>query len=147
MSQFPSIDSTALLLIAQVEGEAAPVLSGKASPQAGTTTGAPGSTQQGAAPPGPPAGGLSQMLIFIVPVLLFFVFISFMGSRREKKRREQLNRIVKHDRVRTRGGIIGSVIEAKEDQLVIKVDESRDTRITLDRQYVDAVLEAAGSEE
>ena len=92
-----------------------------------------------------PQGGLSQMLIFIVPVLLFFVFITFMGSRRDKKRRDQLSKITKHDRVRTRGGIIGSVVEAKDDQLVIKVDESRDTRITLDRQYVDAILETSGS--
>lgn len=143
MSQFPSTDSTPLLLIAQAGGDDAPVLSGTGG-SAPAVTGADGSPQGGAPPQ--PAGGLSQMLIFIVPVVLFFVFISFMGSRRDKKRRAQLNKITKHDRVRTRGGIIGSVVDATDDQLVIKVDEGRDTRITLDRQYVDAVLEGAGTE-
>ena len=52
----------------------------------------------------------------------------------------------KHDRVRTRGGIIGSVVETNGDQIVIKVDEGRDTRITLDRQYIDAILEGAGGD-
>ena len=85
--------------------------------------------------------------LYLYVELLFFVFITCMGSRRDKKRRDQLSKITKHDRVRTRGGIIGSVVEAKDDQLVIKVDESRDTRITLDRQYVDAILETSGSED
>ena len=143
MSQFQRTDSTPFLLIAQDGGDDAPVLSGQGTAvPAGTTT---DGSAPGAAPP-PPSGGLSQMLIFIVPVLLFFVFITLMGSRRDKKRRDKLKKITKHDRVRTRGGIIGSVVEAKDDLLVIKVDEGRDTRITLDRQYVDAVLEGSESE-
>ena len=131
-------------MLVQEGGDAAPVLSGQGGAPV-ATSGADGAPAGGAGQ-APPQGGLEQMLIFIVPVLLFFLFITFMGSRRDKKRREQLNKITKHDRVRTRGGIIGSVVEAKDDLLVIKVDESRDTRITLDRQYVDAVLEGAGAE-
>jgi preprotein translocase YajC subunit len=136
------ISSTTLLAINQ-DGTQVPALAGEA-PAGGApgTEGAPGTADGAgaAAQPQPPS-----LMFMLVPILIFFVFITFMSSRREKKRRLQLQKVVKHDRIRTRGGIIGSVVEATDDQLVIKVDESRDTRITLDRQYIDAVLEGAGS--
>ena len=78
---------------------------------------------------------------------IFLVFMTLMGGRKEKKRRKQLSKVGKHDRIMTRGGIIGSVVESKEDVVVIKVDESRDTRITLNRQYIEAVLEGASKSE
>ena len=117
----------------------APALAGGAQP-ATTGQAADGS---GAAPAAPPAG--PDLMIFLIPVVIFFIFITFMSSRREKKRRQQLQKVAKHDRVRTRGGIIGSVVDASDDQLVIKVDEGRDTRITLDRQYIDAILDGTSN--
>lgn len=123
-------------VIAQDGAAQAPSLAGGTQPAPTTGQGADGAG--GAAPP-PPAG--PDLMIFLIPVVIFFIFITFMSSRREKKRRQQLQKVTKHDRVRTRGGIIGSVVEASDDQLVIKVDEGRDTRITLDRQYIDAILD------
>ena len=35
----------------------------------------------------------------------------------------------KNDRVRTIGGIIGTVIDVKDDEVVLKVDESNNTKI------------------
>ena len=133
-------DIPVLVLTTLQEGAEVPALAGDAP--AATATGADGAQggANGAAQPQPPS-----LMFMLLPILIFFVFITFMSSRREKKRRLQLQQVVKHDRIRTRGGIIGSVVEANDDQLVIKVDESRDTRITLDRQYIDAILEGAGS--
>ena len=136
-------DIPVLVLTTLQEGAEVPALAGDAP--AATATAADGAQggangAGGAAQPQPPS-----LMFMLLPILIFFVFITFMSSRREKKRRLQLQQVVKHDRIRTRGGIIGSVVEANDDQLVIKVDESRDTRITLDRQYIDAILEGAGS--
>ncbi|MCH2144391.1 MAG: preprotein translocase subunit YajC [Phycisphaerales bacterium] len=133
-------DIPVLVLTTLQEGAEVPALAGDAP--AATATAADGAQggANGAAQPQPPS-----LMFMLLPILIFFVFITFMSSRREKKRRLQLQQVVKHDRIRTRGGIIGSVVEANDDQLVIKVDESRDTRITLDRQYIDAILEGAGS--
>ena len=124
------------LMLSQSASSDAPVLSG----QGGATTtgssadgGAPGAA--GAAPAGP------NFMILLIPAIGFLLLMSIMGGRKEKKRRKQLETISKHDRIRTRGGIIGSVVEAKGGQIVIKVDEGKDTRITLDRQYVDAILQ------
>lgn len=128
---------TVSLMLAQTAPPAqAPSLAGQATP----TTSGTGQAADGSAPqPQPPS-----LMLFLIPVLIFFVFITFMSSRREKKRREQLQKVSKHDRVRTRGGIIGSVVDTTDDQIVLKVDESRDTRITLDRQYIDAILDGNG---
>ncbi|MEC8819131.1 MAG: preprotein translocase subunit YajC [Planctomycetota bacterium] len=118
-----------------------PVLSGQGGTQAGQ--GAPGTADGAAAPVGP---GFDLLPILMIAAI-FLIFMTLMGGRKEKKRRQELAKVGKHDRIRTRGGIIGSVVDSKEDVIVIKVDESRDTRITLDRQYIDTVLESSTKSE
>ena len=129
------------LIIAQDGAAQAPALAGEAKP-AQTSS---GQTADGSGGAAPAATGAPDLMVFLIPVVIFFIFITFMSSRREKKRRQQLQKVAKHDRVRTRGGIIGSVVDASDDQLVIKVDEGRDTRITLDRQYIDAILDGTSN--
>ena len=129
-----------LAVVSQDAGAQAPTLAGGGG-QPAATGGEAGGEGGGA---GAVAPGGPDIILFLIPVLIFFVFITFMSSRREKKRRQQLQQVTKHDRVRTRGGIIGSVVDTSDDQLVIKVDEGRDTRITLDRQYIDAILDRDG---
>ena len=119
-----------------------PVLSGQGgAPQA--TQGADGAAGGAAGVPEAPFDIFTLLMI----AAIFLVFMTLMGGRKEKKRRQQLSKVGKHDRIMTRGGIIGSVVESKEDVVVIKVDESRDTRITLNRQYIEAVLEGASKSE
>ena len=125
----------------QADSIEVPVLSGQGgAPQA--TQGVDGAAGTAAQP----AGELPFDMFSILMIgAVFLIFMTLMGGRKEKKRRQQLSKVGKHDRIRTRGGIIGSVVESKEDVVVIKVDESRDTRMTLDRQYIDAVLEGAAT--
>jgi preprotein translocase subunit YajC len=69
------------------------------------------------------------------------ILFSILGQRRDRKKRESmLSTIKKHDRVQTIGGVIGSVVEAKPDFVVLKVDESSNTRITFARSAVQQVL-------
>ena len=141
MTAAPQIDSPYLTLTVAQEPQAPALAGGTTAPAA--PGGGDGAGGDGAAAP---TAAQPNFLILMLPLLCLFVFITFMSSRREKKRRQQLQQVTKHDRVRTRGGIIGSVVETNGDQLVIKVDEGRDTRITLDRSYIDAILEGAGSD-
>jgi len=48
--------------------------------------------------------------------------------------------IKKNDQVRTSGGIIGSVVEVKPDVVILKVDENSNTKITVARGKIEAVL-------
>ena len=142
MNQTDNTPDFSYLMLAQSASSDAPVLSGQGGETTTGTTGAPGGAAgAGAAPAGP------NFMVLLIPAIGFLLLMSIMGGRKEKKRRKQLEMISKHDRIRTRGGIIGSVVEAKGEQIVIKVDEGKDTRITLDRQYVDAILQdGSGSE-
>jgi preprotein translocase subunit YajC len=72
-------------------------------------------------------------------MILFSVF----GQRKERKKREALlSSVKKHDRIRTIGGVIGSVVELNTDTVVLKVDESSNTRMTFGRDAVQQVLES-----
>ena len=99
----------------------------------------------GAAPVGT---GLGNMMPLIIMMIVVMLVMTMFGSRREKKRREQLmNSIKKHDRVQTNGGIIGAIVEIKPDTVVLKVDESSNTRITFSRSAIQQVLTSARSKD
>ena len=70
-----------------------------------------------------------MMLVMILP-----------GRRQAKKRREMLAGISKNDRVLTRGGIIGVVMEVREHEVIVKVDESNNTRLHFARQAIQHVF-------
>jgi preprotein translocase subunit YajC len=78
------------------------------------------------------------MLIVLMGAMILF---SFVSARREKKKREQLlGNIKKHDKVLTVGGIMGSVVELKDDSVVLKVDETSNTRITFAKSAISQVM-------
>jgi len=92
------------------------------------------------APAGAGASGMGFQLILLAAVVLFVV-MTIMGGRRERKKFEtMMNSIKKNDSVRTVGGIIGSVVEVKPDVVVLKVDEHSNTKITVARSKIEAVL-------
>jgi len=101
--------------------------------------GTPIEGEPGAAPMGG-MGGMEPMLIILVVfggIILFSVF----GQRKEKKRRARmLSSIKKNDSVQTIGGVIGSVVEVKNETVVIRVDDRADTRMTFSRAAVQQVL-------
>jgi preprotein translocase subunit YajC len=119
-----------------VQAQQGPSLPGApAAPAAGTATDAAGAAAQGA-----PAGGGSFMVMLIVLMGAMILF-SFVSARREKKKREQLlGNIKKHDKVLTVGGIMGSVVELKDDSVVLKVDETSNTRITFAKSAISQVM-------
>ena len=103
-----------------------------------TTTGGTGGT-----PPGGLFGG-SGFLVVIVLMFVVMIVFSFMGQRRDRKKREaMISAVKKHDKVQTVGGLIGSVVEVKSDTIVLKVDESANTRITFARSSIQQVLTSA----
>jgi preprotein translocase subunit YajC len=53
--------------------------------------------------------------------------------REPRKKQKQLQQMVKslkkNDKVRTIGGILGTVVDIKDDEIILKVDESNNTKI------------------
>jgi preprotein translocase subunit YajC len=110
-----------------------------------------------AAPAGAPAGGkggpMGGMGFFIGLMIMMFVFMFVLqrGSRKkeEAKRQSLLDSIKRNDRVMTHGGILGTVVNIKEREIVLKVDESTNTKMTFlkdaIRQVVDESEESSTS--
>lgn len=106
------------------------------------TTAAPGTAAPGGAAPSAFGGG--GIFIFMLLGLGVLFFFSIMNQRKQKRQRDNMLRgIQKHDRVQTVGGVIGSVMEIKPDVVVLKVDESSNTRISFARASVQQVLDAS----
>ncbi len=118
-------------------------------PGAGATPPPPGGQPlTGATPPGGPAPGSASRdpfggMFFPLLLVLLITMITFtvLGQRRDRKKRAALlHSVKKHDRVQTVGGVIGSIVEVKTDTVVLKVDETSNTRITFARSAVQQVL-------
>lgn len=99
-----------------------------------------GSSQQ----PPPPGGG---WIVLLLPVLLLvglMVFGSMSQKKEQRRRRELLASVQRNDRVQTIGGVIGTVVEIDEEELVLRVDETTNTRVRFARAAVQQVLRKAG---
>ena len=68
-----------------------------------------------------PAGGGATSLIMIVAMIAVFYFLMIRPENKRKKEAEQMRSAVKTgDVITTIGGIIGTVVNVKEDKVVIE---------------------------
>ena len=85
-----------------------------------------------------------DMFVFLLPMLALFALMIFMSSRTQKKQKRQQEEMIasigRHDRVETIGGIIGTVAELRDAEVVIKVDESTNTKIHVSKSAIKGVL-------
>lgn len=93
-----------------------------------------------------PREGGNSGTIFLVQMLLIFAIFYFLLLRPQAKERrrheEMLSAIKKGDEIVTNGGIIGKVVHLDETRLTVKTAD--DTRLTVDRSRIAAVLDAKG---
>jgi len=76
-----------------------------------------------------PFGGSSSW-IFIGLMFVVMYFLLFRGPRKKQQQHKQMvQSLRKNDRVQTIGGIIGTVVDIKDDEITLKVDESNNTKI------------------
>lgn len=80
--------------------------------------------------PAPAARPDLNIFMIMIPLLLLMIIMSVMSGRKEKKKREALmSNLAKHDVVQTIGGVIGTVAELGEHEVVLKLEEGR-VRVT-----------------
>ncbi|MGC9455441.1 MAG: preprotein translocase subunit YajC [Phycisphaerae bacterium] len=85
-------------------------------------------------------------LILIGVLVLMYVWMGRSRKKQEQKRKEMLSTLKKGDKIMSIGGILGTVIEARPDELIVKVDEANNIRMRFARWAVRAVGEEAQSE-
>jgi preprotein translocase subunit YajC len=79
-------------------------------------------------------------LWFMVLVIVFlYVFMIRSKRTQDRRRQEQLNALKKGDRIRTIGGILGTVVDVADDVVVVKVDETSNTKLRFVRSAIHVV--------
>jgi preprotein translocase subunit YajC len=71
----------------------------------------------------------------VILLAVMFVFMYMVLFRGPRKRQQEHNQMVqsleKNDKVQTIGGIIGTVVDVREGEVVLKVDEANNTKIKI----------------
>ena len=89
-----------------------------------------------------PSGGIHPLLLIGIPFLLLWIFVMGRGGNKaqKKKQAEMLAGMTKGSKIVTVGGIKGSVVEVRDDEVLVKVDESANTRLRFTRDAIRTVL-------
>ena len=139
--------SVTAALVMQDEGAAsaaAPtaVLGGGTEGTAATVADAAGEGLGGAAPAArsaDPFGGL--FIPLLLGMFLLMIVMTVMQGRKEKKRKAELmSGMGRRDEVRTLGGMIGTIVEIKDDRVRLQIDESTKTRVWISKSAVESIL-------
>lgn len=113
------------------------------APQAGEA--GPAGTGGGGGTTAAPGGLGNFMMPLLALMMVFLVLSTVMSGRKEKKKRaEMLASIGKRDRVRTIGGMIGTIVEIKGDEYLLETDRNSNSRAWIDKGAVSAVLKSSG---
>ena len=135
---------TTLFMLGQNGASLPPVGGETATNGAATVPGAGPAAGPGAGAGTRSSGGIDSIVWLVMILVLAMIVFTSMAQRRERKKKDALlNSVKKHDRVQTIGGIIGSVVEVKTNTVVLKVDESSNTRMTFARSAIQQVLKEA----
>jgi len=88
----------------------------------------------------PPGAGNVLMIGFLLMIVVFY-FVLFRGNKKQKQQREQLmNSLSKNTRVMTIGGVLGTVVSVRDNEVVLKVDESTNTKMTFLKSAIQKVI-------
>jgi preprotein translocase subunit YajC len=84
----------------------------------------------------------NQFFPIILIMVVLYVFMIRSKKNQERQRREVLAQLKRGDRVQTIGGVLGTVVEARDDEVLLKVDEGSNTKMRFTRAAIHRVLEA-----
>ncbi len=79
---------------------------------------------------------LMQFLPFILLFVVMYMIL-FRGPRKKQQQHKQMMQaLAKSDKVQTIGGIIGTVVDIKDDEITLKIDESNNTKMKILRSAI-----------
>ncbi|HDS84830.1 MAG TPA: preprotein translocase subunit YajC [Phycisphaerales bacterium] len=85
-------------------------------------------------------------VMFLILGVYIFLFM-FRGPRKKQQEHQKMvSSLRKNDRVRTIGGIYGTVLDVRDDEIVLKVDEGSNTKIRVIPSAIATVLSSSKTE-
>ncbi|MHC4743069.1 MAG: preprotein translocase subunit YajC [Planctomycetota bacterium] len=120
-------------IIAQKEGSTpSDIASGEITSEGRTSTQTKDNAGDPNTPGGsPPPGGFNKFSFFLMALMFVMMYLIFLRGPKKKQQqhRQMVQALAKNDKVRTIGGIIGTVVDIKGDEIILKIDESNNTKM------------------
>jgi preprotein translocase subunit YajC len=112
------------------------------------TTVAPGSPngEPQAAPRRSPTSLITTLLPFILIMVVMYVLMLRGPRKQQQQHKQMVLSLKKNDKVRTIGGILGTIVDVRGDEIVLKVDESNNTKIRITTSAIGKNLSQEGKE-
>ena len=112
-----------------------------------STTAAPGSPNTAPPNAGSKPSSFPMTLLMMLAVFAVMYMLVFRGPRKQQQQqRQMIQSLKKNDRVRTIGGIYGTVMDVKGDEVILKIDEATNTKIHVSASAVGKNLSQEGKE-
>jgi len=89
---------------------------------------------------GSPWGGSTLWLMLAMVLVMYFFIFRGPRKRQEQQMQKMKTSLQRNVRVRTIGGIIGTVVDVREDEVVIKIDETNNTKMRVTMGAIGKVL-------
>jgi preprotein translocase subunit YajC len=105
-----------------------------------TPVAVPASTTQPNTPPGWFDFVAGPMFPLVIGIIILYFFMNKSKKGQEKQRESMLSELKRGDRVQTIGGILGSVVEVRDNEVVVKVDETSNAKIKFTRSAIHRVV-------
>lgn len=116
------------------------------SPNSGSQ--ALGTPSDGTGTTGAPASGMTSLLPIMLLMMAGILIMTSLAGRKERKKHAALMKSLgKKDKVRAAGGIIGTIIEIKNDEVLLETDRASNTRIRVSRSSISSVLSSKSTPE
>ncbi|MCL5280434.1 MAG: preprotein translocase subunit YajC [Planctomycetes bacterium] len=139
-------------ILAQAGSQEAPSRIGSEPVDAGgqSTTQAPGSPNTGpggTTPPPRPGSPYGLWLMMIAIFVVMYLFLLRGPRKQQQQQRQMIQSLKKNDRVRTIGGIYGTVMDVKGDEVVLKIDEATNTKVHVSASAIGKNLSQEGGKD
>lgn len=82
----------------------------------------------------------NPLTMFIILGFLFYIMILKPQQRQRQEARMMMENMKVNDRVVTIGGIQGTIVSINDQDVIIRVDESNNTKLKMTRPYIARVV-------
>ena len=91
---------------------------------------------------GAETGGSGLPTLFLIGGVFLFMYLFLLkpGKQREQDEKAMLDKLKKNDHVVTKGGLHGVVMNVKDDEVVLKVDEQQNVKVRVQKTAIASVV-------